>query len=536
LKISRQMLQAGIGIFLLLVSLPIGFTSSRHYTEKRYIVDAASCRMNVVTMQRADVPELPMQDEAGSVVIFHGLAANGLVMQFLARSFAELGLRVFIPDLPGHGHSPGPFTAELAESCSGALLRGLAARGMLEPDHTILAGHSMGGAIALRVAEKFRPAGVIAISPAPMQTDHGMESQNLLFHGLPKIVPNTRIMTGQFEPAGIVDSAAALAASAHDPSVVFSIVPHNSHVTVLFSPTVARESQAWAAKVLSLPATTKLPSRGSLLACLLGLTGIALVAGPFLRDVVGKQPRADSATTPAAPWWRGMLEMSVVSLLAIFALRYFMPLRFVHLFEGDYLASFFLTVGILLAGVHYRAARYQLLALGPLVTPVLTDPGVASSPSKPESNRFPALRLLLGAAVSAILLHFLVTSWFELTVSSAWLTAQRWLRFPVFVLAAFCFFYALELFAGPVTERPRLRYVFWLLLIVLAWLAPVFAAFHLKSGEILLVLLSPYFALYFIFAGLGVQLVRKLTGSATAAAVFGAILLSGFCLALFPVT
>jgi hypothetical protein len=64
----------------------------------------------------------------------------------------------------------------------------------------------------------------------------------------------------------------------------------------------------------------------------------------------------------------------------------------------------------------------------------------------------------------------------------------------------------------------------------------VFAVFHVRSGEILLVLLSPYFALQFILAGLGIQFVRKLTGSATAAAVFGAILLAGFCLALFPVT
>jgi hypothetical protein len=58
----------------------------------------------------------------------------------------------------------------------------------------------------------------------------------------------------------------------------------------------------------------------------------------------------------------------------------------------------------------------------------------------------------------------------------------------------------------------------------------------LKSGEILLVLLSPYFFLLFLLSGLGIQLVRKLTGSPTAAAIFGAILLAGFCLALFPVS
>ena len=531
LKFSRQMIQAAIGIFLLLVSLPLGFYPSRHYTEKRYVVDAASCRMNIVAMQRSEVPELPMQAENGSVVLLHGISANGMVMQYLARSFAELGMRVFIVDLPGHGHSPGPFSPELAESCSAALLRGLAARGMIEPDHTILAGHSMGGAIALRIADKFRPAGVIAISPAPMQTAHGVGSQNLLFHGLPRIVPNTRILTGQLEPAGLLANAADLAASAHDPSVVFSVVPHNTHVSVLFSPTVARESQAWAAKVLSLPPATKLPSRANALALVLGLLGIILVAGPFLRDVVGKQLRSDVASSPAAPWWLGLIEIIVISLLAVFALRHFLPLRFIHLFEGDYLASFFLIVGVLLAAIHFRATRKQISAVGPVVAP-------AGQPeeTKKDAGKMPALRLVLGAALAGLLLQFLVSSWFELLASSAWLTAERWQRFPLFAAAAFCFFFGLELLAGPVSDRPRIRYFFWLLLAVLAWLSMVFAVFHLRSGEILLVLLSPYFTLQFIFAGLGIQLVRKLTGSATAAAVFGAILLAGFCLALFPVT
>jgi pimeloyl-ACP methyl ester carboxylesterase len=510
LKMSRQMLQASIGILLLLLSLPLTFYASRRYSQKRYVVDAASCRMNVVALQRADEPDLqiPGPAEAGSVVLFHGISANGVIMQYLARSFAEMGLRVFIPDLPGHGHSPGPFTPELAESCSASLLRGLAARGMIEPSHTIIVGHSMGGAIALRIAEKFHPAGVIAISPAPMEP-RGIEPQNLLFHGAPKLIPNTRIMVGQYEPSGLVAAAANLAASAHDPTVVFSIVPHNSHVSMLFSPTVASESQAWAARVLNLPEVSRLPSRVNLLAAVLGILGIVLVAGPFLRDVLGKQPHTDSATRPAAPWWLGLIEIIVISLLAVFILRYFIPLRFIHLFEGDYLASFFLIVGLLVCAIHFRATRSQL----------------------PLSRG-----LLFGAIVSALLLHFLVTSWFELTASSAWLTLERWERVPIFFVAAFCFLNALELLAGPVAERPRIRYIFWLLLAALAWHSLALAVFHLKSGEILLVLLSPYFALQFVLAGLGIQLVRRLSGSATAAAVFGAILLAGFSLVLFPVT
>lgn len=505
LKLSKQMAQAGAGILLLLVGLPLSFLSARRYSEKRYVVDAASCRMNVLVIQRRD---LPQSGEEAGVVLFHGISANGLIMQYLARSFAEMGLRVFVPDLPGHGHSPGPFNPALAESCSASLLRGLAARGMIIPERTIIAGHSMGGAIALRIAEKFRPAGVIAISPAPMEESHGVATENLLFHGVPHVLPNTRILAGQYELGGIAAQAAALAESAHDPSVIYSVVPHNSHVSVLFSPTVAIACQAWAARVLSLPETTRLPSRANLIACVLGLLGILLVSGPFLRDVVGKTAREDRATAPAAPWWRSVLEVIVVSFLVVWLLHYWLALRFLHLFEGDYLASFFLVTGVVLVAIHFRAARREF--------------------------RVP-WELVIGAAIAGVLLHFLITSWFELTASSAWLTLQRWIRFPVFALATFCFLYALELLAGPV-QGPYLRYLFWLVLAALVWHSLAFAVMHLHSGEILLVLLSPYFALQFLLAGLGIQLVRRLTGSATAAALFGAILLAGFCLVLFPVS
>jgi DNA ligase (NAD+) len=67
-----------------------------------------------------------------------------------------------------------------------------------------------------------------------------------------------------------------------------------------------------------------------------------------------------------------------------------------------------------------------------------------------------------------------------------------------------------------------------------SWLALVGGIQYLHSGEILLVLLSAYFAAVFAGLGLGAQLVRKVTGSATAAALFSAILLAGICQVIFP--
>ncbi len=469
------------------------------------MVDTAACRMDLLAVSRVDLPASP---ETGSVVLLHGLSANKLIMQYLARSFAQLGLRVYIPDLPGHGRSPGPFTPERAEGCAASLVRGLSARGMIVPNRTILAGHSMGGAIALLEAEKLRPAGVIAISPAPMQPEHGVIRENLLFHNLPKVSPNTQILAGEFEPRGIVENARDLAEKSADFSVQFTVVPSNTHVSVLFSPTVARECQAWAAKALSLPDDARLPSRVYLLGCLLGLVGIVLVGGPFLREIHGNEPREDLSAASALPRLRGALEIALFSAAALHLLHYGHALHVLHLFEGDYLASFLLIVGVGLILLHLKPARAHL--------------------------RAPA-GLIFATAFAAILLHFLVTGWFELTATEAWLTVSRWERFPLFFLAAFLFLFGVELLAGPVAKG-RLRYGYWFGLIALAWLALAGGVLYLKSGEILLVLLSPYFALFFLLSGLGTQLVRRLSGSAVAAAVFGAILLTGFCLVLFPVS
>ena len=504
----KQLLQSFAGILLLVIGGALALLPGRHYSERRYVVDAASCRMNLTVMTRADMLASP---NTGAVVLLHGLSANSVIMEYLARAFANLGLTVFLPDLPGHGRSPGPFTPDKAESCSASLLRGLTARGMIIPDRTILAGHSMGGAIALRIADKFRPAGVIAISPAPMIPAHGVSPEELLYQTLPLLVPNTLVMTGQFEPVGLAANAADLATKSPYPSwVKFKLVPWNTHVSMLFSPRVTRDAQQWAAQVLSLPNTAQLPSRGNLFACVLGLVGVLLIAGPFLREMVGKEAPGQEAARAAGSmhWLRGALELALLSAVALQVLRYWNPLRILHLFEGDYLASFFLIVGLGLVLLHLKVARDDLSIRG----------GV-----------------LLGAAVAGLLLHLLITGWFALTAIGTWLTWQRWARFPLFLIAAFLFFYGIEVVVGPVVN-PRIRYAFWCLLMVLAWLGLAFGLFYLKSGEILLVLLSPYFALELLLSGLGIQLVRRESGSSTAAALFGAILLAGFCLVIFPLT
>ena len=75
-----------------------------------------------------------------------------------------------------------------------------------------------------------------------------------------------------------------------------------------------------------------------------------------------------------------------------------------------------------------------------------------------------------------------------------------------------------------------------MLLRAFLWIVLAGGIYILHSGEILLGLMALYFALLFALQRRGMDVVRKSTGSAGAAAVFGAILLAGFCLVIFPIT
>ena len=147
----------------------VGFLLARAplFRETTVVVDAGGCRL--VT----DVVDAGEDDAQGYVILFHGLAANKKIMSFIARGFALQGLRVFVPDLPGHGRTQGPFSFERAESCGDSFVKQMIGRGAVEAKRLVLAGHSMGGAIAIKVAARVPVAGVIAISPAPMVTTYG---------------------------------------------------------------------------------------------------------------------------------------------------------------------------------------------------------------------------------------------------------------------------------------------------------------------------------------------------------------------------
>jgi len=486
------------------------------------IVNADGCR--IVT----DVVDAGDDATRGSVVLLHGLAANKKIMSYLAQAFALQNLRVFVPDLPGHGRTQGPFSFSGSEACTASFVRQLIARRAIDPARTILAGHSMGGAIAVLVAARIPVAGVIAISPAPMSPARGIPVFMLPFANPPPTPPNTLAISASWEPRAIRDSARDLIAGDAAATGKYMFVPHATHVSVLFDRRVARASQQWAAQALHLaPAAGQLPSSQVLAGALAGFVGILLLAGPFLDEALGatagqqsasqgergkpaSQSKLSAETPPAPSALRPLVEIALCSLLAAVLLQFVNPLRVTRVFEGDYLAGFLVLLGVLLLALHHRQIRSALHV---------------------------SATSLLAAGFVALVLHLLIIGWFDLTISEAWLTPARWARFPALFFAALPYHVAEEFLLGPPAARSgKARLALALLFRLIAWGGILAGIFLLHSSEILLVLLAPYFALFCVLQGAGMAVVRKDTGSPLATALFGAILLAGFCLVVFPIT
>src|SRR6266852_2624110 len=144
---QRELAFAVLGLLLLLA----GAVLSRRgeVSAARTVVEAGGCRLPLTILQPSS------GDFAGSAVIFHGISANRGLMDIYGEQLASTGIRVFLPDLPGHGDNTQPFSFERAEKCATLLVLHLQSTGEISPAGTILAGHSMGGAIAIRIADIF---------------------------------------------------------------------------------------------------------------------------------------------------------------------------------------------------------------------------------------------------------------------------------------------------------------------------------------------------------------------------------------------
>ena len=108
-----------------------------------------------------DVPSPP------TVLIAHGACEYGGRYEHIAGEFVERGWRVVVPDLRGHGRSGGTRTHVGSFQEYVADLEAVRNRLALNPDRTMLIGHSMGGLVAIRYCQRFPDyvAGLVLTSP-----------------------------------------------------------------------------------------------------------------------------------------------------------------------------------------------------------------------------------------------------------------------------------------------------------------------------------------------------------------------------------
>lgn len=493
--------------------------------QRTIVIDSAGCRMPTTVFEPAGRP--PFHE--GSVVIFHGLSANRRIMFYLGENLAIGGRRVFIPDLPGHGDNTDTFSFAHANDCAAAALESLNRNHQIDPTTTILVGHSMGGAIAISMADLEPVAGTIVISPGPLIMPKRMPSNLLVF-------------VAQFDIPAVKREAESIAAAAglnrtspndfaQDRAFDLITLPHALHTSGLYSPTVIGQSIDWIRQTLAsrpntdatdhsadlslLGETMDAPAR-ALTGSLSGLLGILVLFFPCI-VIAGKisAPAFDESSGSAAFVFPSralaIAEMAVCALAGVFLLKLGVPLRFLHIYSGSYLSSIFLIVGILLLALNRTAAKQSWQ---------------------------PVARHLIPAAILAFATFLALGGWLNWQLTDLWMNSARWLRFAALLPLIFVFTFAEETVLGPVQEgRQRaLRYMVFLLLRSEIWLACLLAFYELNSGEFLILLLAVFFALFSLLQRLAADALRRRTGSVVAAALFSAILLAWFTAAVFPLS
>ncbi len=521
LQMRRQLLFAVLGLLLIAAGLAADY--STHIRRTDGVMDDG-CRTPVSVYETYPEPSV------GSAVVIHGLAGNRRVMKWLDQWLAAQQLRVYSIDLPGHGDSTEPFTYARAEECTERAIQALAARGDIQLDRTLLLGHSLGGEIAIRMADRFSTAGTIALSPAPMV--------------LPRRIPNNLlVLSAQFDLPPLRTEARKIAAAAGGERVAaedfeqlrafqLATIPWADHVSPLVDERPEKQAANWAREALAEPGRLQ-PLRGwtraGVVLCGIGLLLLFPLAALIL---AGHPPQPDPPRDPQIRitfvHWLTIRTMvarwAVASALAVALFSLTSHYNWLRLYNGSYLASCMFVAGLALLLLFRR----QIASLRPRLRGIFAAVVLAFAFAM-------AVRAWVGFSLDLRLINAM--SFLRTLAGGFWLSTPRWLRLGPATLAVLPYFAAEELALGdPNLFRYWRRLGVCLLLRLELWLLMLLAVYATMNGQVLILLLAPTFLVLSVLQRLGSDALRIRTGSAAAGAVFGAILAGWFIASVFPLT
>lgn len=490
--------------------------------EQHLLINQGGCHTPVTVL---DPPG--HQNPLASVVLFHGLAANSRLMTYLETVFARAGWRVYLPDLPGHGTNTDRFTFARAQQCADSTVEFLERSGQINPKKTILAGHSLGGAIAIRMADRAPALATIAISPAPMIAPRRMPS-NLL------------VVSAGFDIPALKRGALALKQDAggertsvddfsQDRAFHLEVTRYDTHTSLIQSARIAEECANWihnslypqdriilglsswdanirtystAHQDVRVPATLGLI--GSLFLFPLGAT----IAASICKSARPYQAESFGAHTNHA---LVLAEGAACAIAAALLLELGTPLQFLHLYSGDYLASLLLIVAALLLALNHSSAR-KALSFKP--------------------------RGLVACALLGFATILVIGGWLNWRTTTGLLNAPRWLRFVELLPVAWLFCYAEEVVLGPLGRGTRraMRFALSLALRAELWLACALMYYMFASGQVLIMLLFVFLAAFSILHRLAADALLRRDCAPPETSLFSAILAAWFIAAVFPLT
>jgi len=457
---------------------------------------------------------------APQFLLLPGYAANRRQLLHLAEVLAAAGGEAHVIDLPGRGDSDAPASPLPPEgvrtdmSTPNETRAVLAALERLENekgvnrDRLVILGHSLGGGVALDVARRVLPAATISLAGLERPVQPG-RPRNLL------------LITARLEISPLRDAADTMHARAGRSSARREFFA--THSTLPYSSAVQQAIVDWTNRSVPGARLALPPWLNEKLLALELAAAFFLVALFFpLAGLVGwwlsYEPLGEIVSESRFSSWSpahlggyallaGLASVSALSLLKW--LEWGVPLRFLRLFDGDYLASLML---------------FSSLWLLPALRP---RPWVRDSR---ELRTNLAVATLLAAYVIVAAGGFVSWQIFDL-----WPTPARWLRFLPLLPLLFPFALGEELlrrtFSKHRDHSPLTAFVLWRL----ALLASVaYGSLLLRSGQEMIVLHSlPLFLLSLVeyyFA----ETFHRALGSPYSCAALKTLLLAWFIAAFFP--